>query len=118
MKPNLNPERSLSAKLESYTDNDPVFKKELISLMISNLRELQSAAQQAKGVVFEKAAHKTKSTITIIDDDEMNRLIHDLRNLLKTPKDIRARKKAEEFFQHIEFLIKCLEDEAPIQKAS
>jgi hypothetical protein len=117
MKPNLNPEWSLSAKLEAYTDDDLAFKRELITLMINNLRELSQAVRQNEFAIFEAIAHKTKSTLTILEDAEINQLVADLRKLLKAGNVV-CSKISELFFKRVDHLIKCLEDETPVQKAS
>jgi hypothetical protein len=117
MKPNLNPDRSLSAKLEAYTDDDVAFKRELITLMINNLRELSQALHQREFNIFEAVAHKTKSTLTILDDEEINRIVDDLRKVLKAGNAV-CSKLTELFLKRVDHLIKCLEDETPVQKAS
>lgn len=117
MKSNLNPDRSLSAKLEAYVDDDAAFKRELISLMINNLRELSEAIRQNEWIIFEKVAHKTKSTLTILDDIEINKLMVGLRELLRAGRADHSA-LTDLFFKRADHLIKCLEDEAFIQKAS
>ncbi len=118
MKPIFNQELSLTDRLTAFTDDDSEFRRELIGLMISNLRELYQAAQQAHAHIFEQAAHKAKSTLTIIDNREINQFVVDFKALLKAPQKSVIRKKIEQFFQLIDHQIKCLENEAVIKKAS
>ncbi|HEX5168261.1 MAG TPA: hypothetical protein VFW11_03755 [Cyclobacteriaceae bacterium] len=117
MKPILNPtERPLMAKLEAYTDDDPAFLLELIQLMILNLRELQESLG-SDTTAFAQAAHKSKSTLTILDDPEVNALVKTLK-CAGIKNDAGVTDEADLLFQLIERLIKDLENEATIQKAS
>ena len=118
MKPILNHELSLTDRLTAITDDDFEFRQELIGLMITNLRELYQAAQQAHALIFEQATHKVKSTLTIIDNPEINQFVADFKGLLKAPNATAIRKKVEHFFHVINNQIKCLENEAVIKKAS
>jgi hypothetical protein len=51
------------------------FKKELIELMVENLRELQAADQRNDHAFFTKTCHKIKATISIINDHELTAAI-------------------------------------------
>jgi len=112
----------LSAKIDAFTDNDPEFKQELMVLMVQNLRELQEAVAQllsrSQFPYFEKIAHKTKSVLLILDDYELNTVIEELKIILENPADIVLREKIEQFKQVSDNIIKYLEDEGSIQKAS
>jgi hypothetical protein len=114
--------QSLSAKLDAFTDNDSEFKQELMVLMVQNLRELQDAVAQllsrSQFPYFEKIAHKTKSVLFILDDYELNTLIEDLKIAIENGADIALREKMEQFKYVSDNIIKWLEDDASIQKAS
>jgi hypothetical protein len=56
----------LSINYVLYTDGDQEFKRELISFMISNVKELKWSISNRYDD-FKRAAHKVKSTLTIID---------------------------------------------------
>lgn len=117
MNPTINPAiRTLSDKLNAFTDGDLAFKEELIQLMIRNLRELQESIKTPD--TFEKTHHKVKSTLTILDVEEINSLIIEIMPAKGSPRSIGSTAKAEQLFQLIESLIKDLDDEASIQKAS
>ena len=123
MKPNLNPNnKSLSEKLDDFTDNDTEFKQELIGLMIHNLRELQNAVGQltirSQFPYFEKIVHKTKSVLVILDDFELNAVIEDLKNTINNSADMMLREKIQQFNHVSDNIIKLLEDEGSIQQAS
>jgi hypothetical protein len=68
--------RPLSIDFDLYTDGDLEFKKELVVLMIDNLRELQqslkAADQQNNLDIFRKTCHKIKPTISMLDDQDLN----------------------------------------------
>ena len=66
--------RPLFIDFEQYTDGDVEFKKELICLMIDNLRELQDslkeATQKNTTEIFEKTCHKIKPTLSMLEDQD------------------------------------------------
>ena len=70
--------RPLFIDFDLYTDGDADFKKELITLMIENLRELQKVKQQNDHSLFLKACHKVKSTLNILNDNALNAVVNDL----------------------------------------
>lgn len=117
MNSTLNPAvRPLSVKLNAFTDGDLAFKEELIQLMIGNLCELQASIKGSDA--FEKILHKIKSTLTIIDDERINSLIAEIKLARASSRELGSMAKADQLFQLIEGLIKDLNDEASIQKAS
>jgi hypothetical protein len=70
--------RPLFIDFDIHTDGDQDFKKELIALMIDNIRELQSSFKSIERnghESFLKAVHKMKSTIEIINDKDLSELI-------------------------------------------
>ncbi len=78
--------RPLLMDFDSYTDGDPNFKIELISLLIGNLRELQrslfNAAAQKGFDFFLYTCHKVKSTVCMLQDKELEHAIEDLKALV------------------------------------
>ena len=78
--------RPLFIDFNLHTDGDEVFKKELITLMIDNLRELLSAQDHSQKKndhsFFLKACHKMKSTLTMLDDKELLQVVHELSDPL------------------------------------
>lgn len=71
--------RPLYVDFDSFTDNDPDFRRELIDHMVDNLRELviahQISAQQKDGTLFLKVCHKVKTTLVMLSDKELDLLI-------------------------------------------
>lgn len=63
---------------------DNEFKKELIQLMIVNVKELKEAVQEAWKLqniaLYNKAVHKTKSTVGLLNDKEFSETIDHLKN--------------------------------------
>lgn len=72
-----NNDRPLFINFDQYTDGDNDFKKELVTLMIDNIRELKEALETAGQDVqfFQKVTHKIKPTIEMLDDKEFEDLI-------------------------------------------
>lgn len=78
--------RPLFVDFNAYTDGDDEFKKELVDLMIDDLRELQQtihlAAQHNDVPLFQKVCHKIKTTLHMLDDQEFSLLLEDVKNHL------------------------------------
>ncbi|HEY8934704.1 MAG TPA: hypothetical protein VIM65_05765, partial [Cyclobacteriaceae bacterium] len=79
-KPNL---RSLNINFDLYTDNDPEFKKELIGLVINDLKELQASCSSAITIhdpeIYRSTCHKIVSTLSMINDQEFADAIEALK---------------------------------------
>ena len=77
--------RTLFVDFELYADNDPDFKRELIDHMVDNLQELlqayRTSIDQNDTTPFQKVCHKVKTTLVILEDDELNALVEDLKNM-------------------------------------
>jgi DNA replicative helicase MCM subunit Mcm2 (Cdc46/Mcm family) len=83
--------RQLHVDFDSYTDNDPDFRKELIDHMVENIRELISAhqisAQQKDATLFLKVRHKVKTTLVMLDDKELDILVDNVNgSVINEPK--------------------------------
>jgi len=67
--------RPLFIDFDQYTDGDADFKKELIYLMIDNLKEAQMSLSEAikknKLDIFEKTCHKITPTLGMLDDKDL-----------------------------------------------
>ena len=68
--------RELYVDFALYADNDPEFKAELIDGMIENLEELEQAyfqsLTQQDPTYLKKACHKVQTTLSMLDDKELN----------------------------------------------
>lgn len=75
--------RKLSIDFELHTDGDPVFKQELIALMVGNLHDLAESVLNARNQnnhqVFLKMVHKVTSTVGMVDDIEFSNIILELK---------------------------------------
>jgi hypothetical protein len=74
--------RPLHINFDLHTLGDLRFKKELISLLLVNMQELQRAWKTAvetnEESIFKLTAHKVKPTLLILDDQEFSNLIDEL----------------------------------------
>lgn len=75
--------RPLFIDFDQYTDGDVAFKKELIVLMIDNLKEIQAALKEATQKnaldIFEKTCHKIKPTLSMLEDKNFNDTIQGVK---------------------------------------
>jgi CheY-like chemotaxis protein len=99
--------RPLRVKFEVYAENDNAFKSEMIALMIKNLRELQLASFKAYYSGDHKpllaTIHKVKSTIRLLEDQDITYAIEDLR------ESFMMSEKPNELQQRINHLNRCSE---------
>jgi len=75
--------RPLSIDFDQYTDGDATFKKELVSLIMVDIDEVQKALKDAVQLndpdVFFKGCHKAKTTINMVNDPDVIRLLEELK---------------------------------------
>src|SRR4051812_40145020 len=75
--------RPLSVDFALHTDDDADFKKELIDLMIDNIKELRQALSQSRILLditpYKKACHKVNSTIGILADPEFSMVVDEIK---------------------------------------
>lgn len=93
------------ANLDRCTDGDPEFRKELAMLLANNIIELmanmESALQKHDANIFIRAVHKTKTTLSILNDSEINEGINFIQTKLKESP-------AADLGQHAEILkLRC-----------
>ena len=113
----LKKERPLHIRFASYgADDDPEFKYELVILISGSLRELREAAalslSSGGSDLFKRAAHKAKSTLTLIDDCEFNEAVETFTtSVAAVEKDTRDR-AFEQFDSISQSIIESLDREA------
>ncbi len=106
--------RPLFIDFNQYTDGDADFKKELILLMIDNLKEIQDSLKEAikKSAleIFEKTCHKIKPTLSMLEDQDFMDAIQTIKSefLNSTEKEQHVRMFNSTCLQ----IIKSLEKES------
>lgn len=79
----------IMANLDRCTDGDAAFRRELAQLLANNMTELmaniEKAVQAKDPVIFIRAVHKTKTTLSILNDIELNEAINTFQMKLKEP---------------------------------
>jgi hypothetical protein len=125
--PTSNKLRPLNIKFDIYSDSeDNEFKSELVLLMISSVQELRVAAANAfhlrNADIFKKAAHKAKSTIVILDDNEFAGVVEDYKSHLveleSRLKDDLNPCKIEKLNEVCDSIVESLEKEAEQLRSS
>lgn len=79
---NTSTPRPLAIDLDLYTEGDPDFKRELISHLIANLRELQRTLPDLDpnaSINFIKVLHKVKATVTMLNDIEFMETVEEIK---------------------------------------
>jgi HPt (histidine-containing phosphotransfer) domain-containing protein len=106
--------RPLFINFDLHTDGDNDFKKELIALMIENMRELiwaqNRSHQQNDHSFFLKACHKMKSTLAMLDDKELLQVVHELSDPILN-LDGQKPERVKRFVTLCEGIIKSLDKE-------
>src|SRR5258706_7473393 len=86
--------RPLHIDFDQHTDGDAGFKKELVALMMEDIAELQKSLEVATRSnnpdVFLKGCHKSKTTVDMVNDKELNRLLEELEARIVQEKYIRS----------------------------
>jgi PAS domain S-box-containing protein len=86
-----NPEKaagigSIANSLDMYTEGNLDFKKELISHLLKNIEELQisleTSIQSNDSATFRIAAHKCKTTLTMLGDHELLKVVDEVKEAL------------------------------------
>ncbi len=83
--------KPLQIRFDDYgAGDDNEFKYELIVLMTGSMRELKLAARNAIELGgadnLKRAIHKSKSTLTLINDDELMDAVNDLSHAMAQPE--------------------------------
>jgi len=74
----------ITIDFDLHTDGDEEFKRELVTLMIDNMKELQESLRQsiARGTfqLFRECCHKITPTINILDYKQFTDVINEIKN--------------------------------------
>jgi hypothetical protein len=80
------------ANLDRCTDGDAEFRKELAQLLANNIAELMTNVEKARMLndanIFIRAVHKTKTTLSILNDGELTEEISIVQTKLKEPASV------------------------------
>lgn len=83
--------RALKIDFDLHTDGDPVFKTELVQLLMENLEELRASVatsiKQNDPQVFLKACHKVYTAIAMLNDSELTYIVDKIRETMRKPID-------------------------------
>ena len=82
----------LMANLDRCTDGDTEFRRELAQLLAGNITEMMANIEKSVKVkdpnVMIRSVHKTKTTLTILNDGEINECISLVETKLKEPAPV------------------------------
>jgi CheY-like chemotaxis protein len=107
------------ANLDLYTQGDPEFKRELAGLLIKGIEELRSSLEQTlaqnESVIFNKAAHKVKTTVSMLGDEEFSNLVEKINRFFSDPNQKRVtpelQNQFDRFHELCEVIIQGLREE-------
>ncbi len=110
--------RRVGVDFDLYTEGDPDFKREFISLMLKNLEELkvalETSVENEDPEVYTKTAHKVRTTVFILGDNELTSLIDELKKYIEA-KDFSKVLARQEAFNKLWLRVKeGLEEEIGI----
>ena len=81
--------RPLKIDFDLHTDGDPVFKAELVQLLMENITELtqalDTAITQGDTQVYLKTCHKVYTAIAMLNDPELTHAVDKIRNTMRQP---------------------------------
>jgi len=83
---------TLMANLDRCTDGDTEFRRELAQLLADNITEMMANIEKSVEAkdpnIMIRSVHKTKTTLTILNDDEINESISLVETKLKEPSPV------------------------------
>ncbi len=81
--------RNVGESLDMYTEGNMDFKRELIGHLIRNLDELKTALRSSiesgDPSLFNTAAHKCRTTLTMLGDQELLKVVDEVKGSLNQP---------------------------------
>jgi CheY-like chemotaxis protein len=83
--------RPLNIDFDMHTDGDPVFKAELVQLLMENVSELRqsldTALKQNDPQAFLKTCHKVYTAISMLNDADLTYIVDKIRTVMRGPID-------------------------------
>jgi CheY-like chemotaxis protein len=84
-------QRPLKIDFDLHTDGDPVFKTELVQLLMENVSELRqslnAAIKQNDPQAFLKTCHKVYTAISMLNDADLTYIVDKIRTAMRGPID-------------------------------
>lgn len=81
--------RPLKIDFDLHTDGDPVFKAELVQLLMENVTELRqsldTAIKQNDPQAFLKTCHKVYTAISMLNDADLTYIVDKIRSIMRNP---------------------------------
>jgi CheY-like chemotaxis protein len=79
--------RPLKIDFDLHTDGDPVFKMELVQLLMENIAELRqsldTAVKQNDPQTFLKTCHKVYTAISMLNDSDLTYIVDKIRTMMR-----------------------------------
>jgi hypothetical protein len=80
------------ANLDKCTDGDTEFRRELAQLLANNITEMMASIEKSVKIkdanIMMRSVHKTKTTLTILNDSQMNEEISVVEAKLQEPAPV------------------------------
>jgi CheY-like chemotaxis protein len=106
---------SLSINFDLYTEGDPAFKQELVSLLIENISELKQslevAVQENNPPEFFKTCHKASTAIKILNNKDLMEVVEVIEDQFKNRLSSLLHEKVMLFNNLSDYLLKALQRE-------
>jgi CheY-like chemotaxis protein len=106
---------SISIDFDLYTEGDPAFKQELVSLLIDNISELKQslevAVQENNPPEFFKTCHKASTAIKILNNKDLMEVVEVIKDHLKNRLSSLLHEKVALFNSLSDYLLKALQRE-------
>ncbi len=114
---NIPQQMLIQANIDQYTQGDAGLKRQLTRLIILNLHELKAALKSSldekKREVFAKAVHKSKTTLSILNDVAFTETVTKINQSFARSAEVSVSDQME-FHVAVEDLINGLEEEIKI----
>jgi PAS domain S-box-containing protein len=82
---------SIAVSLDMYTEGNMDFKKELIGHLMKNIEDLKTSLEisvkEKRSDAFQTAAHKCRTTLTMLQDHELLRVVDEVRVALEKERN-------------------------------
>jgi CheY-like chemotaxis protein len=105
----------LTINFDLHTDGDPAFKRDLLILLIDNIRELKQSLQTSlktnNAEAFLKACNKVSTSIDILNSRDLMETIKSLRAHFMNQAVVSLKEKITLFDNLCDYLVRALQNE-------